>query len=107
MATSLPSGVVHTVPSVFSAPSTPSFAAGAKHTALKYAAITSGAMLTGAADAAAEDGALAAVDAGAFVAALLEAVEAEPEEQAARPVMAAAARASEAVILKVEVMGEG
>ena len=88
------------MPSAFSAPSTPSFAAGARHTAVKYAEITSGATFTGVV----EEGALASAEAGA----LLEAeVEDDPDEQALSPRNAVPTRTMAAVRFTVEVMQEG
>jgi hypothetical protein len=64
-------------------------------------------MFTGTADEVDEAGVLAADEAVAEAAVLAEAVEPEPEEQAARPTTAVAARAMDAVIFSDEVMVEG
>jgi hypothetical protein len=64
-------------------------------------------MLTGTDDAGADAGALAAEEAAVDGEALLDVEDDEPEEQAARPTRAVAARAMDAVILIDEVMDEG
>jgi len=103
---------VQVVPAASIAPSAPSFAAGAMHTALKYAATTSSAMLTGAAEAALDGAADAADEAGAEADAAGADTDAladddEPDEQALSPSTAVETRATDAAIFMVGVMREG
>jgi len=77
---------------------------------LKYPAMTSSAMLTGAADVGEDGAADAADDAGAEAAgaeADALAFDEEPDEQAVRPSAAVETRAMDAAIFIVEVIGEG